>query len=303
MGNVDGISGRGMNAVEVGGKSGADGSISEMSLHHAEFALSTALSSVKLNSLVLYHLEFVLMCPIPINISNNTRVFEIYDGIVDEESGGGGGVENVEVIVFDPRIVEIGRGMCLCVKGNRELRVALFANSYNVSIHTDLSKSDIACHLILTILIEEDKGILLHITVVIFTPPISWMIRIVKLVSKLGDVGDGTRHGGEENGRVVLSKPNWFIVLYVIVRHVVFDFVKNLGDEKEMFHSGVIVERSGEDLVVKLSVPQNVQGWEEILHPSRKRPSDMLLIFHVFQQGSALFSHMANLSQRGDLPY
>ena len=62
-----------------------------------------------------------------------------------------------------------------------------------------------------------------------------------------------------------------------------------------MFDCGVIAEGRSEYLVIKLSVPQNVQGWEEVLHPSRKRPSDTFLKFHVFQQGSALLSHMANL--------
>ena len=69
-----------------------------------------------------------------------------------------------------------------------------------------------------------------------------------------------------------------------------------------MLYGSVVAEGGSEHLVIELSVPQNVQGWEEILCPSQKCPSDTLLMFHVLQQGSALFSHMANLSQRGDLP-
>jgi len=68
-----------------------------------------------------------------------------------------------------------------------------------------------------------------------------------------------------------------------------------------VFDCGVIVEGGGEYLVIELSVPQNVQDWEEVLRPGQKRPSDTLLMFHVFQQGSALFSHMANLCRRGNL--
>ena len=70
-----------------------------------------------------------------------------------------------------------------------------------------------------------------------------------------------------------------------------------------MFNCGVIAEGSGEYLVVEFSVPQNVQGWEKVLHPSQKRPSDMLLTFHVLQQGPALLSHMANLFRRGNLSH
>jgi len=68
-----------------------------------------------------------------------------------------------------------------------------------------------------------------------------------------------------------------------------------------MFNHSVITEGGGEYLVVKFSVPQNVQGWEEIFHPGQKRPSDMLLMLHVLQQGPALLSHMANLCRRGNL--
>ena len=220
MGNVDGISGRGTNTVEVRGESGADSSVGEVSLHHTKLALGTAFSSIKFNSLALYHLEFVLVCLIPIDVSNNTRVLEIYNGIVDEESRGGGGVKDVKVIVFDPRTVKVGGGVCSCVEGNGILGVALLTNSYKVSVHADLSKGDIMCHLILTILVEEDKWVLLRITTVIFAPPVSWMIWIIKLFGELRDVGDRARCGGEGNGRVVLSKPNWFITLYIAIRHV-----------------------------------------------------------------------------------
>jgi len=41
-----------------------------------------------------------------------------------------------------------------------------------------------------------------------------------------------------------------------------------LGNEKKVFDRGIVVEGGGEHLVVELSVPQNVQHWEEILHPS-----------------------------------
>jgi len=41
-----------------------------------------------------------------------------------------------------------------------------------------------------------------------------------------------------------------------------------LRDEKEVFDSGVVAEGGGEDLVVELSVPQDINGWEEILRPS-----------------------------------
>jgi len=215
--DVNGCSGRGTDAVEVGNKSGANCGTGEVLFHHAEFALGTVFPLVKLNSLALYHLKLALVCPISIDVSNNTRIPEIDDGVVDKKSGSGRGVENVEVVIFDPRAIEIGSGMCTCMKGDGKLRVAMLASPYKVSVNPDLPEGDIACHLILPILVEEDKRVLPHITAVVLAPSISWMVRVLELLSKLRDVGDGARCGGEGNGRVVPSEPNWFVVLYVVV--------------------------------------------------------------------------------------
>ena len=116
--DVDGVSRRGVYTIEVGNELGADGSISEMTLHHTQFALSAIFPFVKFDSLAFHHLEFTLMCPVPVDISDNTGVFEVYDGVVDKESGGRGGMEDVEVIVFDPRTIEIGSRVCVCMEGN-----------------------------------------------------------------------------------------------------------------------------------------------------------------------------------------
>jgi len=148
-----------------------------------------------LTLLVLYCLKFALMHPISVYVSNNTRVLEIYDGVVDEKSRGGGRMKNVEVIVFDPRTIEVGSRMYTCMKGDGVLRVALFAGPYKVSINPNLSEGDVACHLILPILIEEDKWVLSYITTVILTPSNSWMVRVIKLLSELRDIGNGTRCG------------------------------------------------------------------------------------------------------------
>jgi len=216
-GNVNSVSRRGTNAIEVGNELGVDSSISEMVLHHTQPTLSFIFSFVEFNSLVFYCLKFTLMCPIPVDISDNTGIFEVYDCIVDEESGGRGRVEDTEVIVFDPWTIEIGSRMCVCMEGNGIFRVAMLASPYKVSIDSNLSKGDVACHLILPIFIEEDKRVLPCVTVVVLAPSSSWVVRVIKLLSELRDVGNGTRGGGEGDGRVVLSESNWFVVLHVVV--------------------------------------------------------------------------------------
>ena len=265
---MNSVSGGGANAVKMRNEPSANSGIGKMSFHHTELALSIALSSVELNSLALYHLELILICPISINVSDNARVFEIYDGIVNEELGGGRRVENVEVIILDPRMIEIGRGVCLCMKGDGVFRVSLFIDSYNVSINPDLSEGDVLRYFILPILIEEDKRVLPRITAVVLAPPISWVIRVVELLSELGNIGDGAQHGRKGNGRVISSESYWLIALNVVIQHIPFNFVEDLRDEKEVFNSSIVVKGSGEDLVVKLSVPQDINCWEEVLCPS-----------------------------------
>ena len=217
MRDVDSVSGGRANIIKMGSKLSVDGSVSEVSLHHTEFALGAVLPSIEFNLLALYRLKFALMCSISINVSDNAGILEINNGIVNEESGGGGRVKNIEVVILDPRTIEIGSWMRTHMEGDGVLRVAVLASPYNVSIDTNLPKGDILCHLILSVLIEEDKWVLPCITTVILTPPCSWMVWVIKLLSELRDVGDGAGCGGKGNGGVVLSKSNWFIALYIVV--------------------------------------------------------------------------------------
>jgi len=176
-------------------------------------------------------------------------------------------VENVKVVIFDPRSIEIGRRVCSCVKGDGVLGVALLTNSYKVSIDPDLSEGDVSCYFILSVLIEKNEGVLPRITAVILAPSETRMIGVVHLDAELGNIGDGTRSGREGNSGVIRSEPNWFFTLHIVVHHIPFDFVKDLGNEKEVFDSGIVAEGGGEDLIVKFSIPQDINCWEEILRP------------------------------------
>jgi len=264
---VNGISGGRTDAIEMRDEPSTDGGICKVAFHHAELALSDIFPLIKFDALAFYCLELALMRPIPINVSDNTRVFEIYDGVVDEESGSGGGMKNVEVVVFDPRAIEIGRGMRTCVKGNGIFEVTLLASSHEMSVDPNLSEGDVMSYLILSIFIEEDKGVLLRITAIVLAPSWTWMIGVVDLCAKLGNIGDGAGCRREGNSGVIHSESHWLFALNIIVCHVALNFVKNLRDKEKVFDGGIVTKGGGEDLVVKLSVPQNVDCWEEILRP------------------------------------
>jgi len=75
--------GKGADTSEVGNKASAYSSVGEVAFHNTELGLCISLTVVKLSALMFDCHELVLVCPIPINVSNNTRVLEIYNGIVD----------------------------------------------------------------------------------------------------------------------------------------------------------------------------------------------------------------------------
>ena len=81
------------------------------------------------------------------------------------------------------------------------------------------------------------------------------MVWVVKLFSKLGNVGNGARGRGEGDSGVICGEPDWFIILNIFIRHVTFKFVEDWRDEKKMFDSSIVTKGGGEDLVIKLSVP------------------------------------------------
>ena len=216
-GNMYSISGGRANTIKMRDKPSSNCSISEVAFHHAKLALSVVLPFVKLNTLAFYRLELTLMCSVSIDISDNARDFEIYDGVVDKESGSGGRVEDVEVVIFDPRTIEIGRRVCTCMKGNGVLGVTLLANSYDVSINSNLSESDISRYFILSILVEENKWVLSHITTIVLAPSRTWMVWIVQLYGKLGNVGDGTGCGGKGDSGVIRSESDWFFTLNIFI--------------------------------------------------------------------------------------
>ena len=167
---MDSVSGRRTNAIEVRDEPSADGGVGEVTLHHAELALGVIFPFVELDTLAFHRLEFALMRPISINVSDNARIFKFYDSVVDEKSRGGRRMEDVEVVIFDPRAIEIGGGVCPCMKGNGVFGVTLLASPYEVCVDPNLSKGDVSRDFVLPILIEEDEGVLPQITTVILAP-------------------------------------------------------------------------------------------------------------------------------------
>jgi len=61
----------------------------EIMLHSEELGLGTIFSVVQLNSSSLYIGQLVLVCLVPMHVSDNPQVFKVNESVVDKELTGG----------------------------------------------------------------------------------------------------------------------------------------------------------------------------------------------------------------------
>jgi len=87
-----------------------DCGMGEVPLHCQKLGLSVIFGIVQLHSSPLHVSQLVLVCSVPVYVRNDPWVFKVDEGIVDKEAASGRGMKNVEVSVFDPSAVEVGRG-------------------------------------------------------------------------------------------------------------------------------------------------------------------------------------------------
>jgi len=70
-------------------KTSADCCVSEVPLHCKELGLGAVFSIGELHSTSLHVFQLILVCPIPVYVSDYPRVFEVNQGVVDKETTSG----------------------------------------------------------------------------------------------------------------------------------------------------------------------------------------------------------------------
>ena len=80
--------GRGTSFDKMREEPSADGGMSKVALHCEELALSPILSVVQFDPSVLDVVKLVLVRSIPMHVSNDPRVLEIDEGVVNKEVTG-----------------------------------------------------------------------------------------------------------------------------------------------------------------------------------------------------------------------
>jgi len=142
-------------------------------------------------------------------------------------------VEDVEVSIFDPSTVEIGRGEGPSVEGGRVLVGTLATNTDQMSVFVDTPVTDVLSSLCLSFLVEEDDGVEVRLSSIILHPPFTRVVGILKVASKWGGKVNRLRGGsGSGDGRLVLSEADRLITVDAVVIHVRLGEVKNTRDEK-----------------------------------------------------------------------
>ena len=176
---------------------------------------------VQLNPSLLNISQLILVHPVPVYVCNDPWIFKVNESVVDKKATSGGGMENIEVGVFDPRAIEVGRGEGPSVKGGGILVMPFVPYPYKVSVFPNDSIANIPSCLCLSILIEEDNGIEMRLSPIIPHPPFARVVGVLEVTSKGGGKVDRFGRGcGSGDSGLVLCKVHWLITVNAIFAHV-----------------------------------------------------------------------------------
>ena len=189
------------------------------------------------------------------HVCNDPWIFEVNKGIVDKETTGGRGMEDVEVGVLDPRAIEVRRRKGLSMKGGRIFAIALASHSYKVSIF-NAPITNVLSRFRLSFFVEKHDGVKVGLGSIISYPPFTRVVWVLEVTSEGRSKANGLRRGcGSSNGRLILCKADWLIAVNTVFAHVRLSEVYDAGNEEEMVDRFEIAVGGLEGFVVKTIVP------------------------------------------------
>jgi hypothetical protein len=144
------------------------------------------------------------------DVSNDTRVFEIGEGIVDEGVSSVGGVEDVVVRVFWTRTIKIGGGKGACMEREGVNNASLIASPHESGLISNRLIGDVLGGLGLAKLVDEDEWVVPKVSRIKLFPSFTRMVSVSEegegMVAQAGN-GNGTgskaamNNGGRGAGR------------------------------------------------------------------------------------------------------
>ena len=198
----------------------------EIVLHSEELSLGVVFSVVQLDPLLLQVGQLVLVRSVPMYVSNNPWVFEVNKSIVNEEPTSGRRVEDVKVSVFDPGMVEVGRGEGPSMEGSRVLAFSLATYPYEVSVFPNAPVRNVLGRFCLSFFIEEDYRVEMGLGPVIPYPPFTRVVRVLEVTSKRGSKTNRLRWGCRpSNHGLILCEVSRLVTINAILTHIWFSEV------------------------------------------------------------------------------
>jgi hypothetical protein len=164
--------------VEMGDETGADGGVGEATLSIQKLALKLLFIVLDGDLLPLAALGMVDVQAIPMDVSNDARIFEISKGLINEGAGDVGRVENVMVRVFGTRAIEVGGRKGAHVERKGIDYTAFLTSTHESGLIPNRLIGDVLGGLGLTELVDENKWIMPKISHVKFLPALARMVGV-----------------------------------------------------------------------------------------------------------------------------
>ena len=195
----------------------------EIALHSEEFSLGAIFGIVQLDPSSLHVGQLVLVCSVPVYVSDDPWVFEVNEGVVNEELTGRQRMEDVKVSVLNPSMVEVGRRESPSMEGGGILTFSFVMYSYKVGVFPNAPIGNVLSCFCLSLFIEKDNGIKVGLSTIIPYPPFTRVVRVLEVTGKGGGKANRLGRGcGPGNSGLILRKMNGFITVNTVLAHIWF---------------------------------------------------------------------------------
>ena len=161
-------------------------------------------------------------------------------------------MEDVEVSIFDPKTVEVGRRERSSMERGGVLAITFASYAYKVSIFVNTPVTDVFGGLGESFFIKKDDGIEVWLSPVVPYPPFARVVGVLEIASQRGCKPNRLRRGGgPRDSRVVLGETNRFVSIDTVFTHVWINKVEDAGDEEEVLHRFEVAVGGFEGFVIE----------------------------------------------------
>ena len=158
------------------------------------------------------------------NISKNPRVFEIDQCHIHHKARKMGGMKEVEVGVLDPSTIEIGGWIGFRLKWSGILLLVLSSSSNQISVFFRRAKTNILGYFGLSLVIDENKGVVSRVASIKESPPFTRVHRVVEFVTQWWVNGNGGWTASFRNGGIIPStqRLRWVALDAIVIQELLY---------------------------------------------------------------------------------